>query len=569
MDKLKYIKLEQPDGSYSDSIPLAVDSDYVDVNGNTLTSELNNKATKAEVQAVASGSPAGVYATVAALTTADPDHSKIYIVTANGHWYYYNNSQWNDGGEYQATENSETVEELEENMTKLIDEYKVKNVPAININWYNASYDDKGNYYQTDDTILMPEWNTHYKKDRELIFEVNEGYIFNVFFFNSTSYNGYSYIGKAKLEKNSTPVTLDKTQFENMYYSIVLSRADGKNITPAEWTNVNVFRKVKLKTDNYVNIEEFGATKYTDSTEYIQNAIDFAIEHNKSVFIPEGVFYTKSLYLPSKTIIFGNGYNSVLKASYELNNHIINLKTNTTHLITLNNFRIDGNKSNVNGEYDGIHFENSKTEVGDQIIDHYHVFKNIHVENCKRNGIYMYYTREVLIDNCITRLNDENGIFFQGSDSKIINCTSAVNGKDGYHFITGCKIANCKAFFNTENGFYASSYCYELLMTNCDFQSNSQGGESYEIKLDGCNYSMLSNICLSIYTNGIYINGCNYTHINVVSHQGTKALVISSEPMNHNVIELFASEQNPIEYNTSSRYDSYIKLNGVEVYHTN
>lgn len=44
MDKLKYVKLEQPDGSYSNSIPLAVDADHVDVNGSTLTNVLGNKA---------------------------------------------------------------------------------------------------------------------------------------------------------------------------------------------------------------------------------------------------------------------------------------------------------------------------------------------------------------------------------------------------------------------------------------------------------------------------------------------------------------------------------------------
>jgi hypothetical protein len=49
MDRLKYIKLENEDGSYSSSIPLAVDSDHVDVNGNTLTNELNNKATIAAI----------------------------------------------------------------------------------------------------------------------------------------------------------------------------------------------------------------------------------------------------------------------------------------------------------------------------------------------------------------------------------------------------------------------------------------------------------------------------------------------------------------------------------------
>lgn len=49
MDKLKYIKLENEDGSYSNSIPLAVDSDHVDVNGNTLTNELSYKANNSSI----------------------------------------------------------------------------------------------------------------------------------------------------------------------------------------------------------------------------------------------------------------------------------------------------------------------------------------------------------------------------------------------------------------------------------------------------------------------------------------------------------------------------------------
>lgn len=49
MDKIKYVKLEQLDGSYSDNIPLAVDADHVDVNGNTLTNELGNKPDKDDI----------------------------------------------------------------------------------------------------------------------------------------------------------------------------------------------------------------------------------------------------------------------------------------------------------------------------------------------------------------------------------------------------------------------------------------------------------------------------------------------------------------------------------------
>lgn len=49
MDKIKYIKLENEDGSYSESIPLSVDADHVDINGNSLTNELASKATKNDI----------------------------------------------------------------------------------------------------------------------------------------------------------------------------------------------------------------------------------------------------------------------------------------------------------------------------------------------------------------------------------------------------------------------------------------------------------------------------------------------------------------------------------------
>ena len=55
------------------------------------------------VNSVTSGSPKGVYATLTALTTADPDHDYIYVVTEDGKWYYYNNG-WTAGGVYQSAE---------------------------------------------------------------------------------------------------------------------------------------------------------------------------------------------------------------------------------------------------------------------------------------------------------------------------------------------------------------------------------------------------------------------------------------------------------------------------------
>lgn len=56
-----------------------------------------------KVAAVADGSPKGTYATLSALQTAFPTGTVgIYVVTADGHWYYWNGSAWTDGGVYQA-----------------------------------------------------------------------------------------------------------------------------------------------------------------------------------------------------------------------------------------------------------------------------------------------------------------------------------------------------------------------------------------------------------------------------------------------------------------------------------
>lgn len=73
---------------------------FINIQNNKIES-IDNK-----VNSATSGSPAGVYESVEALTSADPDHSKIYVVSNTGNWYYYNksSSSWASGGTYQASE---------------------------------------------------------------------------------------------------------------------------------------------------------------------------------------------------------------------------------------------------------------------------------------------------------------------------------------------------------------------------------------------------------------------------------------------------------------------------------
>lgn len=168
MDKLKYIKLENDDGSYSDAIPLAVDSDYVNVDGDTLTNELNKKANatavsnsinelSTKVNSLSNGSPAGVYATVAALTTADPDHNKIYVVSADGHWYYYSNGNWADGGIYQGVLDDRldsAYNTIDYYANTKIDEFALQYGYVKNLN--NPAIWEAGHIKSTDGTNGLP-----------------------------------------------------------------------------------------------------------------------------------------------------------------------------------------------------------------------------------------------------------------------------------------------------------------------------------------------------------------------------------------------------------------------------
>lgn len=56
------------------------------------------------VSSVASGSPKGVYATLAALQAAFPTgNTNTYIVNTDNNWYYWNGSAWTAGGLYQSS----------------------------------------------------------------------------------------------------------------------------------------------------------------------------------------------------------------------------------------------------------------------------------------------------------------------------------------------------------------------------------------------------------------------------------------------------------------------------------
>ncbi|MCY1690755.1 hypothetical protein OVA29_08815 [Exiguobacterium sp. SL14] len=94
---------------------------------NEMNVEVSKKADKTYVDSLgaslASGSPKGIYATVTALQTAKPTgDSNIYVVTADGKWYFWSGSAWTAGGVYQSialADQSVTTSKLKDGATTL------------------------------------------------------------------------------------------------------------------------------------------------------------------------------------------------------------------------------------------------------------------------------------------------------------------------------------------------------------------------------------------------------------------------------------------------------------------
>lgn len=102
-----------------------------------------------QINSLASGSPL-----VASNISEMTDTSKVYVNTSNGHWYWYNGTSWQDGGVYQATEDSETINKLEENLCV------VEDIVGGNVKISQSSYIDKS--YVVNDNFVYPVDSTTY-----------------------------------------------------------------------------------------------------------------------------------------------------------------------------------------------------------------------------------------------------------------------------------------------------------------------------------------------------------------------------------------------------------------------
>ena len=159
---------------------------------------------------------------VASSVSEMTDTTRNYINTTDGHWYYYNGSTWVDGGAYQATEDSDTVNILLRN-----EKSNIKNLYQqvnFNLNAFDGAYSHQFYSAQTGEPASI---NQKYLSGVKAI-EVTGGSSFNYeieqnssnnitaifwLFYNNDTFISSSYQSSLKNTIN-IPSTANKMRFE-------------------------------------------------------------------------------------------------------------------------------------------------------------------------------------------------------------------------------------------------------------------------------------------------------------------------------------------------------------------
>ena len=196
---------------------------------------INNK-----VNAVTSGTPLGANS-IDDMTNTE----RIYVLSTDGHWYFYNGEQWQDGGVYQAVVDYETemANKLAFDTYKIQSNFSVTLIKGSNIGSSGGTSSNSARA-RTDRQIASPL--------NQVIYLDTELYLMNVYYYYSAS--GSWTVQYA--EKN-TGFTNKKYINSNMFpaFGISFKRVDNETITDEDISAIASALKFYKLTDETSSIQ--------------------------------------------------------------------------------------------------------------------------------------------------------------------------------------------------------------------------------------------------------------------------------------------------------------------------
>ena len=251
-------------------------------------------------------------------------------------------------------------------------------------------------------------------------------------------------------------------------------------------------RAFNIKNVELVNVQKNGADPKgeKDSTESFQSSIDALGDSGGIVYIPAGTYIISQLKISSYVQLIGEGKSTVLKMKKNNNKPLLVLKTDTTQMVQIKNFMIDGNKKNqTSSNARGIEFINtlSAEKIKKKSLkaehDARHLIENIYISETKGDGFYIEGRGESQIKNLQTIRSDGVGIFSNAQDNWFTDCSSGDSGLQGIIIAqnaTNSRYMNCKSWFSgrldSNQGEGIIIKANRVGLTGCEAQDNSKHG---------------------------------------------------------------------------------------------
>lgn len=202
-----------------------------------------------KINSVASGSPAGTYASLSDLENANPDHSKIYVVLSDKNWYYFSPTYntWKAGGLYLSSGVSDGVI-AKQNLSTDLQTYFGNSLES---GGYSGGYSGEKDLIKIASTIHARTIKPFRSINSEYITLNSDLYEFFTIYYNldGSYFSGYGNYVTA-IVRNTTPV--------DIYF--VFRRKDKSILTEEDYNNIeNTFlidgkKYINAFNENRINL---------------------------------------------------------------------------------------------------------------------------------------------------------------------------------------------------------------------------------------------------------------------------------------------------------------------------
>jgi hypothetical protein len=324
------------------SLSPKVDKTYVDgqllnkANQADLTVKADKSYVDTQISNIGNASPKNTYATLAELQTAFPTGTTgVYVVTADGKWYYWNGSAWTVGGTYQATGIAAGSVNGSHLANSTIGKVKLDATLQAEIPYFESN--DIGKNFQLHDKNYSPAKTT-------------ESYVTYLGCIHKLVLKGFDKTKLYKLRYFSRNLTVSSTYWG---YKIIISMFDGNT-----WVDVFTNPTGFAVTENANGLTSFSCTVGSMTVEMV---VDFnRIPNNTNLFedasgaryiIKEHCFYENTIPSINQNI---TSIQSQLNSGIENDGFsMIALKSGTSHKIKFRysetkNFVVEFNELGVN-----------------------------------------------------------------------------------------------------------------------------------------------------------------------------------------------------------------------------